>query len=363
MYRPHEHTPPFICEVLIGGTQSTLERARDITGISEPGRRGCVSFDRIVPRPLCIEGTADQRAEFSERFLAEVFAPCEKLLGDFVEENSIDFYSRSLAQMLHQTCEGLWKVGFTSEQPGSEWMREHWGTTFNVVPPEKQEPGSAADWHAGRLFARLPIGGWNTTPPLAVFDALARMLPGAEIDLAWSSEDMYISGESTGVARWRNGLQVGCFDSKFFDRDDPFGQLQSLRPLEVARAISKAGFADTRCRPTVRWNLTAAGLEGLLDGETITIPIGPAHEATVGSDPHTDFRLDPGDRVDAEDIDWNCGVIRLDEVWHRIYGSVDGMSLGLSLHSTEVVEENIRALAEFQGNATRREWIASQWTW
>ena len=352
---------PFVFEVLISGTASMLERARELTAFAEPGRSGHFSFDRIIPRPLCIEGTANRRAEFAGRFHREILKPWENLIGDFDAE--LDFHRRRMTELLDSTCTTLWDLGFASDRPIRDWMRENWGTTANVDPPEEQPLGLTDCWVGHRIHARLFISSSSTTPPLEAFDALAEMLPGIKIALAWSSESMYVLGDGTGIARWRNGVRISDWASKMFDRSEPFGALHSLRPLRIAKAIRDAGFAETECRPTLRWNLTAAGLEALRDGESITIPIGPAHEVTIGSARGADFHVSPSSEVTAEDIYWNYGVVEEDEVWHRLRGSVDGMAVALSLHSPEVVEANRQGLTHRAGHATEDDWVRTMWSW
>jgi len=352
---------PFTFEVLISGTASMLERVREMTAFAEPGRTGHFSFDRIVPRPLCIEGTANRRAEFAGRFHREILGPWENLIGDF--DTELGFHRRRMTELLDSTCTTLWDLGFTSDRPIRDWMEENWGTRANVDPPEDQPLGLTDTWVGNRIHARLYISSSTETPPLPIFDALAQVLPGIKIAVAWSSEAMYVLGEGTGIATWRNGVRTSERASKRFDRGEPFGALQSLRPLRIAKAIRDAGFAETQCLPTLRWTLTAAGLEALRDGESITIPIGPAHEVTIGSDRDADFNASPANEVTAEDIDWNCCVVREDEVWHRLRGSIDGMSVALSLHSPEVVEANRQALTQRAGHATEDDWVRTMWSW
>ena len=353
---------PFVFEVLIAGTQSMLDRVREITALPEPGGRGAFSFDRIIPRPICIEGTIDRRAEFAERFHAEVVPAWERLLGDYTEADA-DFHRYRMTELLDPACGLIWKMGFASDTSPTLWMRENWGSWANVAPRESQERGSTAHWIGNRIHARLTMDSSNTDPPLLVFDALASMVPGVTIALAWSSEDMHVTGESTGLATWRNGLRIGQSESKFHDREERFGALRSLRPLRVARRISRAGFVESSCHPTLRWDLTAAALEALRDGETITIPIGPAHEATVGSERGVDFLVTTEAQVTPAVIYDNHGAIPDDEVWHRLPGRIDGMDVALSLHSPEVVEDNQWGLMVTAGMDTRQEWIKREWSW
>lgn len=353
---------PFIFEVLITGTASMLERVREITRLPESGRTGEFAFDRIIPRPLCIEGTADRRAEFAERFHEEVVPAWETLLADFPEANA-DFHRRQMTDLLDPACGTIWRLGFTSDKSPTVWMMENWGTTSEVDRSEFQPSQVRADWVGDRIHSRLVIRSGNTDPPLPVFDAVARMVPGVKIALAWSSEDIHVMGESTGLATWRNGVRMRQSESKFHDTEERFGQLRSLRPLRMARRISRAGFVESQCRPTIRWDLTSAGLNALRDGETLTIPIGPEHEATVGVERGVDFRLCSSHEVTPAVIYDKHGTIPDDEVWHRLPGRVGGMDLALSLHSTEVVKENQRGLMIEAGLNNRQEWIRREWPW
>lgn len=338
----------FVLDVLIKGSSPALAAASRLTGIKPPPQTPEFSLERIVPRPADQEATEQARCELLERFQREVREPWRKLAREVgLNRVEVDGWSYSMNFELDWLAESLWSLHPDAGGSASDWMTEHRGRRDDVACSYSVD--ERLEWLEGNLFARFDFSGADTEPPLPVFDKIAKALPTVEIVVAWSSEDMWLDPEGTGVALWRHGMRFIECSSKRVDTSDPEGRLRSRRPIQVAEKIYAFGIEGSRCRPTVRWDLTVDELNRLEEGQALEIEFDAIRSATVGSSSQADFCID-GYRVTGSHLYDNSGWIAMDEAWRRIPGTIGDASVALTLHSTEVVARNEALLHEVLGD-------------
>lgn len=338
----------FVLDVLIKGSGPALAAASRITGIKPPPQSPDFSIERIVPRPADPAATDQVRDELLRRFDREVRKPWQALAREVgLDRVEVEGWSYSMNFHLARLAENLWSLHPDAEGSASDWMERHRGRRDDVecsyIVDER------AEWIAGNLFATFDFSGSDADPPLPVFDRIAEALPGVEIAIAWSSEDMWLEPEGTGVALWRHGMRLREHTSERVDTSSPEGRLRSRRPIQIAEKIFEFGIEQSRCLPTVRWDLTVEELALLEEGQTLEIEFDAIRSATVGEQSAVDFCLD-GHRVSGADLYDNSGWIAMDEAWRRIPGRIGDARVALTLHSTEVVGRNEDLLRETLGD-------------